>query len=774
VNYETGSGTSFTIYGGSSSSLYAAFTGAASIRFPGLAAGSGHNCLQIDNSGYVTNTGSACGSSSGGSGTVSWANSGQIAYYTGNGTSVGGMSAVPLTSGGTGAVNAAAALQNLSGISSTVTSQQTIAGPLNVPTAYATSTGAYQLSATRGLAGYVTPELYGAYGDGTHDDTVAIQACWNASSTSSLECRMSPSGGGTACGTSSSYGCYLVNGQLTVQPYMHVEGNSLVSTLIKSEYNGPAVVMANGPVNGVVMKNLNFVLDKALANSAGFYFQAVASSGNGGLWYSEFQNISVDNPAKECLRLDGGGTQPGYAYNLPNQFLQFDAFNCNGPPGQSHPANLVEFSGQAGQIVFRDGSVNGDATSTGTGTGITYTYYPNPLVLIQPVGGTTTNIAPGNITFSNFAVQSGQIGYNLVYSQNINILDGSHAENLGTFLEGGSSTFTVDNGFFGNVGTSTGGLFSVGGSMRGAVSNSTITADGSHPIAALASCGSDAQMLFQNNAMQNQNLSTSGCVTGNVSVSSATLTYFANTTLVNGDNCSTPVTTLSGPTDPGQTVTLIAWTNKFCIASGGSISLGQYVSPLSVPVGSLVTLRRLDLGQTYAIEAVSAAMPMLPSSVAGYNGNSSGIKIPLALTWDTPNQLTSVCHDANGNLTDGGCPGYTPPTQYKTWSCQPGLGDGTSAITTATYYQTTCRNDSGSTYTITGLACFTDNSGSSTLSATDGSSNALLTGAITCSSSWAAGTQSSTATIAAGGYVKFTFFADGTSKQATFDIHGTY
>jgi hypothetical protein len=49
-----------------------------------------------------------------------------------------------------------------------------------------------------------------------------------------------------------------------------------------------------------------------------------------------------------------------------------------------------------------------------------------------------------------------------------------------------------------------------------------------------------------------------------------------------------------------------------------------------------------------------------------------------------------------------------------------------------------------------------------------------LTGAITCSSSWAAGTQSSTATIAAGGYVKFTFFADGTSKQATFDIHGTY
>jgi hypothetical protein len=117
---------------------------------------------------------------------------------------------------------------------------------------------------------------------------------------------------------------------------------------------------------------------------------------------------------------------------------------------------------------------------------------------------------------------------------------------------------------------------------------------------------------------------------------------------------------------------------------------------------------------------------------------------------------------------------YTLPSQYKTWSCQPGLGDGTNAITAATYYQYACHNDSGSTWTITGISCLTDNSGSSTLNATDGSGNALLTGAITCSTSWAAGTLGSTTTIAAGGYVKFTFVADGTSKQATFDIHGVY
>jgi len=113
VNYETGSGAGFNIYGGSSSSLYASFTGTSAIKFPGLAAGTGHNCLQIDNSGYITNTGSACGTGSGGSGTVGSATSGQIAYYTSTGTSIGGMNQIPLTAGGTGASSASGALASL-------------------------------------------------------------------------------------------------------------------------------------------------------------------------------------------------------------------------------------------------------------------------------------------------------------------------------------------------------------------------------------------------------------------------------------------------------------------------------------------------------------------------------------------------------------------------------------------------------------------------------------------------------------------------------------
>ena len=108
------------------------------------------------------------------------------------------------------------------------------------------------------------------------------------------------------------------------------------------------------------------------------------------------------------------------------------------------------------------------------------------------------------------------------------------------------------------------------------------------------------------------------------------------------------------------------------------------------------------------------------------------------------------------------------------WSCQPGIGDGLNAITAGTYLQSTCKNTTGSTVTLTGLQCFTDNAGTSTMNAAGNTLGALLTGAVTCSSSFAAGTQSANVALTNGDYIKFTFVADGTSKQSTWIVTGTY
>jgi hypothetical protein len=115
-NYETGTGTETDIYSGGSANLDAAFQSPTAIKFPGLAATSGKFCLQIDNSGFLTNTGTACGTGSGSGSTSGIINSGingQIAVYSSTGTTIAGVSNLPIASGGTGATTAAAALTSL-------------------------------------------------------------------------------------------------------------------------------------------------------------------------------------------------------------------------------------------------------------------------------------------------------------------------------------------------------------------------------------------------------------------------------------------------------------------------------------------------------------------------------------------------------------------------------------------------------------------------------------------------------------------------------------
>jgi hypothetical protein len=166
VNYETGAGTGFSIYGGNSGKLYASFTATNAIQFPGLKASSGTNCMQIDSDGWITNTGAACGI---GSGTVDSGSTGQIAYYSGNGTAVSGVSTVPVSAGGTGATTASEALAALAGASLVTVAAQTFAGALSAPS----------VNASVNKILLVTAAPYNAKCDGFTDDQTAIQAALN-------------------------------------------------------------------------------------------------------------------------------------------------------------------------------------------------------------------------------------------------------------------------------------------------------------------------------------------------------------------------------------------------------------------------------------------------------------------------------------------------------------------------------------------------------------------------------------------------------------------
>jgi hypothetical protein len=207
LNYETGSGTETDIYSGSSTSLDAAFLGPASIKFPGIAAASGHSCLQVDTSGYMTNTGTSCGSGES-SGTINSGSNGQIAYYTASGTTIGGMSAVPVTAGGTGATSASGAMANLlPGVASDGSSGIKVTG--NVA-------AGESIPAT---SPYVDIRAYGAVLDNATPIDSALQAAISSyqyqqghSATILLPCA-----GGNG-GSTQGNGCYLDNPSLLTEP----------------------------------------------------------------------------------------------------------------------------------------------------------------------------------------------------------------------------------------------------------------------------------------------------------------------------------------------------------------------------------------------------------------------------------------------------------------------------------------------------------------------------------------------------------------------------
>ncbi len=189
LNYEAGAGAETDIYSGVSAGLVAAFLGTNSIKFPGLAAGSGKNCLQIDNSGYLSNTGANCAT-----GTVSSGSAGQVAVYGANGTTVTGTSAVAVTAGGTGASSPASALANLGaqaalpGVNPDGASGLVVAGAV---AATALSLGSdlaagHQAASANAAVTTIHVKAYGAKCDGVTDDTTAfvnaIAAAYSAGS----------------------------------------------------------------------------------------------------------------------------------------------------------------------------------------------------------------------------------------------------------------------------------------------------------------------------------------------------------------------------------------------------------------------------------------------------------------------------------------------------------------------------------------------------------------------------------------------------------------
>jgi len=454
VNYESGSGAGFNIYGGNSGALYASFTGATAIKFPGLAASSGHNCMQIDNSGYITNTGSACGS--GGSGSVGSANGGQIAYYTANGTSIGGMNQVPMSAGGTGASTAAGALASLG-------AQPAIAGM--------TSDGAngVQVSANGSFGGTVSalsvlPQQIGSvfYADGF---PLSCTVAWNTTAgttastsyTTQLDCAVATAeawintnhlGAVLELGT----GTYYTNVGITLPSNiwsvtLSIEGKStsmwgfnskVANTIIYQQgninanansaviYQPDAVVAGNWP--SFFIRNVSII---ALSN-------AKACMNIFGFAKSTFEHISCEH-ANDGTAIDhlvafsdpndtsgsGGTGWGGYSYGYESNFKDFfiSMYNQGGWSGTNDTVATTVTGGSltalavSGTASYYSGVPSVFFLGHGTSSNVPCTTMPTATVTLS--GGTSGTITGYTITGNGAGTCTGVLDAQIQFTSNV-------------------------------------------------------------------------------------------------------------------------------------------------------------------------------------------------------------------------------------------------------------------------------------------------------------------------------------------------------------------
>lgn len=233
-----------------------------------------------------------------------------------------------------------------------------------------------------------------------------------------------------------------------------------------------------------------------------------------------------------------------------------------------------------------------------------------------------------------------------------------------------------------------------------------------------------------------------------------------------------PPTYQSAPTFSGANLTsLPSGSGSVVLTSGSGTPVASCAAPSSSNLAVYLDTTNQDYWWCSATNTWKKMLSVTPSGpylVVGTTGTAPITPAggSVACYFDSTSNL-QVCLDSSGNAST------MMLARYKILSCQPGLGDGLNAITAGTYLMSACLNEFGVTWTITAIKCYTDNNGTSTMNVSNGASTGLLTGAVTCTNSFASGTQSGTTTLVSADYAKFTFVADGTSKQATFVITGT-
>jgi len=493
--------------------------------------------------------------------------------------------------------------------------------------------------------------VHGVFG---HDDTVAVQACFQYSSTNGISCVLKTITPNTGIGLTGfligSAPLQLVsNNTIQQSGGVNVTGSTQVNaTNLFCEYNGDCLeLQVNSAIQGTNVTNLTFQEDPTQPNSRAIHLNPT----NAPFTNANFTNITVNSPSQECLWLDGGGG-PGYGYNEPNQYINFYQFYCAGANVTSHPANMIKMTGQAAQIIFLGGQVNALGYTSGSSPN-----YPNPLVSItEKTSG--LGDTPVDVKFFGYTIEQGTQGLYVGNGANNIHFDNGYFENMSSPIIVVSA---VENTFNGNhIANSgnTGGVFQFSSGGGGSVRDN-YDYGGGVTVAAFAVCTGNSTIDFANNI--SSVATTTGCATTTGSTGGGSLTVTGSTASITATGSFSSI--FSTGVMAGKTLTLYNAGSSFQLTTGGNISFGNYTAPLTIPANGSVVLTLMDTGVTWLITSgptPSFSAPNWSTIVHGANTDTGAFSTIGPWTFGQ----TVFFSSSSGLVNTQFGPGNTPGTSY--------------------------------------------------------------------------------------------------------------
>lgn len=419
---------------------------------------------------------------------------------------------------------------------------------------------------------------YGATGDGTTDDTKAVQDAINDANSSE--------GGGVVFVPRGKYS--VTN--LTARAYVTLRGAGRYRTTLVARPS-TAVGLVQFPVG---MVQSFYLEDLALspgtipnARQHAVYAQAVGDGGapnQGGWWYGGIRRVRINRFDGHGLWLRGGGAD----FLKPHQFLAFEGVEIFAGPNAA--ARALYLSGQVGQVIFTSCQFDGNGQGV-IGTGMSIEVRRE----VDDAGTFISDIAPYSIEFLNCTIQANALGARIERASGVKF-NNCWFEDLksGVLFETSVEMGVVEGCNFSDTGSDGGKGFGIKVGVTSFVTAMGNRFAGTYDKALVADSASGSFFLKGNRSNQSP-MATAG-LTKQPPVSAGTVDIQGSTTaIISG---SPAIASITSRHAPGEPIYLRAWMADFTIISGGNISLGNKVSPLTIPTGALVTLVRMDLGAT--------------------------------------------------------------------------------------------------------------------------------------------------------------------------------